>query len=67
MHGSTITEYIQHRRIGQAEHLLGETQLTIQQIAETIGYKSASRFSEFFKKTTGILPNEYRKIMQENS
>lgn len=66
MHGATITEYIQHRRISQAEHLLGGTQLTIQQVAETVGYKSASRFSELFRKTTGILPNAYRKIMQDN-
>lgn len=63
MHGCTITEYIQHRRMSQAEHLLSCTDLTIHQVAQTVGYNSASRFSELFRKSTGILPNEYRMIV----
>lgn len=63
LHGCTITEYIQHRRMSQAEHLLS-TDLTINQIAQTVGYSSPSRFSELFKKSTGILPNEYRTIVK---
>lgn len=58
----TITEYIQHRRMGQAEHLLSNTDLSIQQIAIIVGYDSASYFSQVFKKSSGILPNEYRKL-----
>lgn len=62
MHGCTITEYIQKRRMSQAEHLLSCTNFPINQVAQTVGYKSASRFSELFRKSTGILPNEYRAI-----
>ncbi|SFR83602.1 helix-turn-helix domain-containing protein [Anaeromicropila populeti] len=58
----TITEYIQHRRISQAEQLLTNTDLSIGQIAQIIGYSSASRFSELFRKNTGQLPMEYRKL-----
>ncbi|MGO5092396.1 helix-turn-helix domain-containing protein [Clostridium sp. LCP25S3_F10] len=58
----TITEYIQQRRMGQAEHLLSNTDLTIHQIAQIVGYNSASRFSELFKKNIGLLPCEYRKL-----
>ncbi|WP_027399154.1 helix-turn-helix domain-containing protein [Anaerovorax odorimutans] len=64
LHGCTITEYIQHRRMSQAEHLLSCTNFTINQIAKTVGYSSASRFSVLFKKSTGILPNEYRLIVK---
>lgn len=64
-HGCTITEYIQQRRMSQAEHLLGKTDLTIGQVAQTVGYSSASRFAELFRKSTGILPGEYRKIAQK--
>lgn len=64
MHGCTITEYIQKRRMSQAEHLLSCTDLTINQVAQTVGYKSASRFSELFRKSTGILPNVYRIIIR---
>lgn len=63
MNGCTITEYIQRKRMSQAEHLLSCTDLTINQVAQTVGYKSASRFSELFKKSTGISPKVYRNIL----
>lgn len=62
LHNCTITEYVQQRRMSQAEHLLVKTDFTIGQIAQTVGYSSASRFSELFRKSTGILPIEYRKM-----
>ncbi|MDR1328310.1 MAG: AraC family transcriptional regulator [Oscillospiraceae bacterium] len=61
-HGCTITEYIQNRRMGQAEHLLSDTDLTIGQVAQAVGYASAGRFAELFCKSTGLLPREYRKM-----
>lgn len=64
-HDCTITEYIQHRRMGQAEHLLTKTDLTIGQIAQTVGYSTSSRFAELFRKSTGILPGEYRELAKK--
>ena len=64
-HNCTITEYIQNRRMSQAEHLLTKTDLTIGQIAQTVGYSTSSRFAELFRKNTGILPNEYREIVRK--
>ena len=61
-HGFTITEYIQQRRMSHAEYLLTHTTFSMKQIANTIGYSSSSRFAELFKKSTGILPAEYRKL-----
>lgn len=65
-HGCTITAYVQQRRMSQAEYLLANTELSIGQIAETVGYSKASRFSELFRKNTGLLPGEYRKMAQSN-
>lgn len=64
-YGCTITEYIQHRRLSQAEQLLSSTNITISQVAQTVGYHSASRFSELFRKNMGISPNNFRMIMKE--
>lgn len=64
LHGCTITEYIQQRRMSQAEHLLIDTDFTMGQIAEMIGYSTSSRFAELFRKSTGILPIDYRKMAQ---
>lgn len=63
VNGCTITEYIQQTRIGQAELLLSKTEMSIAQIAKTVGYSNASRFAELFQRNVGILPGEYRKIM----
>lgn len=61
-HGCTITAYIQQRCMSQAEYLLANTELTIGQVAQTVGYSKASRFSELFRKSTGFLPGEFRKV-----
>ena len=66
LQGCTITEYIQQRRMSQAEHLLIDTDFTMGQIAEMIGYSTSSRFAELFRKSTGLLPIEYRKMAQQN-
>lgn len=65
--GCTITQYIQGRRMSQAEHLLIDTDFTMGQIAQMIGYTTSSRFAELFRKSTGILPIEYRKIARKTS
>lgn len=65
LHDCTITEYIQQRRMGQAEHLLAKTDLTIGQVAQTVGYSTSSRFAELFRKSTGILPGEYRELAKK--
>lgn len=59
--GCTVTEYIQQRRMSQSEHMLSNTDLTIGQIANTVGYSSASRFAELFQRSTGLQPSIYRK------
>ena len=63
-YGYTITEYIQHRRVSHAEFLLLNTDFNVSQVAEAVGYHHAGRFSGLFKKTTGLLPDEYRKLMK---
>lgn len=61
-HSCTITQYIQKKRMSHAEHMLSSTDFTIGQISHMVGYSNASRFSELFKRTTGLSPNDYRKI-----
>ncbi len=58
----TITDYIQNKRMGQAEHLLTMTDFTIKEISLIVGYTSTSRFIELFKRNTGLTPLEYRNL-----
>ena len=59
--GCTLTQYIQRRRISQAEQMLHQPSFSIEQISRAVGYTCVSRFSELFRRETGLLPSEYRR------
>ena len=64
MYGCSVTEYIQQRRLSHAECLLADSDLTIGQIAESVGYSTSSRLAKLFRESTGLTPVEYRKMAQ---
>lgn len=57
----SFTEYIASRRIQKAKELLGDDKLSIEEIAEKVGYNDYFYFTKVFKKNTGISPSKYRK------
>lgn len=57
----SITEYTQRKRMNIAENLILTTDLEIKEIAKSVGYTSASRFSSLFFRYKKILPNNIRK------
>ncbi len=59
--GETYSSYVRNYRIAKAKELLLGTNLKLQQIAQQVGYADAKYFSQVFKKTTGMLPAEYRQ------
>lgn len=65
VHHCTIKEYIQNQRIAQAEFLLSHTDHPIQQITESIGYSHSGHFASLFRRTTGLLPGEYRRMTRK--
>ncbi len=65
-YGCTITEYVQGLRMEKAQHLLSSTSSSIGEIARSVGYKSASRFSELFARSKGLSPREYRRQRDEH-
>ena len=59
-------QYLQQCRLSLAIRLLRkEKQLQIQQIAAECGFGSATEFSRFFKKQTGVPPLNYSRIFFE--
>lgn len=56
--GMNISEYITKIRINKAKKLLSTDQYKIYQIAEMVGYRSASYFSQAFFHVTGTYPTE---------
>lgn len=58
--GVTLTNYLKDTRIEKACDLLKNTQSTIHEIAQIVGYEDTQYFYRVFKKTLGITPLEYR-------
>jgi len=59
--GTGLWDYVCEQRINTAKQLLKESNLKIYEIAASVGYNSGIAFDRFFKKATGITPNEYRE------
>lgn len=56
-----VTEYINRKRIEAACCLLSETQLSVQEISEKVGFSDKSHFYRMFSKFMGGTPAEYRE------
>ena len=60
-YGISPINYMISRRIVESKYLLAETDLSLAQIAQLLGFSSPSYFSQAFRKAQGISPIDYRK------
>jgi YesN/AraC family two-component response regulator len=60
--GDNISTYITNLRLEKAKQLLSDPSVTMNNIAQTIGYSDSHYFAKVFKKMEGITPSEYRTI-----
>ncbi|MDO4331399.1 MAG: AraC family transcriptional regulator [Eubacteriales bacterium] len=65
--GSTLTDYVNQKRVGHAILLLNSTTLQVQAIAQQCGIPDVNYFSKTFKKIVGKTPMEYRKSITHPS
>ena len=54
--GKNLTEFIAEKRILEASRLLHETGLSIEEIAQQVGYQDRKQFYEVYKKIMGVPP-----------
>lgn len=59
--GKTAQEYIQLKVIDISKQRLADSSLSINEIADELGFKYATHFTRLFKKCVGISPSEYRQ------
>lgn len=59
--GFSPLQYVVRRRIGEAQNLLINTNMSITQIAATVGYNNSNYFQNIFRKYMGMTPGHYRK------
>ena len=60
--GQNFMDYLTELRIGKAKELLCGEELSVQEVAEQVGYQDLKYFSRLFKKLTGVSPSDYKKL-----
>ena len=64
-YGVSPINYMISRRIEESKYLLAETDLSLSQIAQLLGFSSLSYFSQVFRKTQSLSPMEYRQSVKQ--
>ena len=59
--GKSFSAYIQDLRCEKAAQLLCETDLSVSEVINSVGYENGSFFRRIFKKRFGVNLLEYRK------
>ncbi len=59
--GASPLEYVHQLRLNKARRLLESGGLSIQVVAQKLGYEDPSFFSRLFKREVGLTPAQYRK------
>lgn len=61
--GTSVTEYIQRRRVQRAAALLADTGTPLSSVAYDAGYADQSHLSRLFKRETGMTPLAFRRLV----
>ncbi|RXZ79552.1 helix-turn-helix domain-containing protein [Paenibacillaceae bacterium] len=65
--GIPMSRYTQQLRVQRAKHFLRNSSMSIQEIAQEVGYPDQFYFSRLFKKLEGVAPQHYRDFKQNSS
>lgn len=58
--GKSLTEYINNKRILEAARLIRETNYSVEEISQRVGYHDRKQFYKIFKEHIGVTPSSLR-------
>lgn len=61
VYGTSIAAHIKEHRMKTAAEMLRESDMSIAEIAQAVGYDSQSKFTQAFKAFFQVLPKEYKR------
>jgi transcriptional regulator GlxA family with amidase domain len=59
--GTTPLQWLSRQRVRRAQQLLEETDRSVEQIGELVGFTSPTAFRECFRHVVGVSPRDYRR------
>lgn len=62
---TSIENFVILKKVDQAKELIANTDLTLTEIAYRLNYSSVAHLSGQFKKTTGLTPSTFQKIIKK--
>lgn len=60
--GGTIVAYVHRLRLERARALLGESELSVLEVAAAVGFASPSHLARLFQRHLGLSPSRYRAL-----
>lgn len=60
--GVSFLDFVWQLRLAHAKQLLEQTELTVQEVVEAVGYIDARSFIRKFKNSEGITPGQYKSL-----
>lgn len=63
----TVFVFIREQRLRRSQQLLHGSHLSIQDIADLVGFRSAANFSTAFRERTGMTPSAFRNKVRNES
>lgn len=64
--GTSLTSYVNQKRVRNAIYLLNTSSLPVQNIAEACGFNDLNYFSRIFRQQVGMSPSNYRRELKQN-
>ena len=62
---TSLTNYINKKKIQKAQHMLVKERLKIYEVSMMLGFESAGYFAKVFKKYAGCTPSQYLEGRQD--
>lgn len=63
--GITLLEYIHAVKLDEAKRLLSDSEASLSEVSEMLGFASEQYFSSFFKKKSGTTPRQFRASVRK--
>jgi DNA-binding response OmpR family regulator len=64
---TSVFAYVREARLRKGQELLAGSGMSVQDIAELIGFRSACNFTTAFRERQGVTPSQFRQQMRESS